>query len=516
MNYDKYSKESITSYGKKLENYSLLDLFGNSILEYVSNSKEGNKGELGVLIEKFHFNYPPNNDPGPDFAEAELELKTSKLISFKKKNDGFRPNQRLKLKSINYLAFFDKKFESTLLYKKILDILYVYYDDDDKSKQVYEKKIKIVGHWKLPKDDIEIIRKDYITIINKIDDGLAHELSDGDTYILAASTSGNSKLKRQKNSSILAKERSYTFKNHYNQFILKQILLREYSVDQRAEFRKLLEKKGIYELGMSVEEVVNETAEAVEDTNLEEAPVQEEEKSYSTIDSLVLKLKQYVGKSALDILKTNNEFFDPSKKRDYSFYARATKSILGDKEENIDIIQKTGVAIKSIRIEENNSIAQNISFPAFEFNEIYNQNWEDSELFERVNSRFIFVFFKKRNDGEYYLEKVSEWLMPYADREECRKVWIETKSIISSGGIFKEYAIDKKTGQKRLSPKGNPIRNNNLPKSSHPICHVRPHGRDSTFTFPLPVEDKILKVKEYSKQGFWIKNQYILDNVYKK
>ena len=114
-------------------------------------------------------------------------------------------------------------------------------------------------------------------------------------------------------------------------------------------------------------------------------------------------------------------------------------------------------------------------------------------MFERVNSRFIFVFYKKRNDGEYYLKKVSEWLMPYADREECRKVWIETKSIISSGGIFKQYAINKKTGQKRLSKKGNPIRNNNLPKSSHPICHVRPHGTDSTFTFPLPVEDKILK-----------------------
>jgi DNA mismatch repair protein MutH len=490
MNYDKYSKESITSYGKKLENYSLLDLFGNSIVEHVSNSKDGDKGELGVLIEKFHFNYQPNNDPGPDFSEAELELKTSKLKSFKKKGDGFRPNQRLKLKSINYNEIFDKKFESTLLYKKILDILLVYYDDDDKSKEAYEKKIKIVGHWNLPKEDIEIIRNDYKAIIDKIDDGLAHELSDGDTYILAASTSGNSKLKNQKNSSIKAKERSFTFKNHYNRFILKQILLREYSEKQRSEFKQLLEKKGIYEL--------------------------DSEDSYSTIDSLVLKLKQYVGKSALDILKTRNEFFDPNKKRGKSFYASATKSILGDEEENIDIIQKTGVAIKTIRVEENNSIAQNISFPAFEFNEIYNQKWEDSELFERVNSRFIFVFYKKRNDGEYYLEKVSEWLMPHADREECKKVFLETKKIISSGSIFKGYAVNKKTGKKRLSNKGNPIRDNNLPKPRHPICHVRPHATDRNDTFPLPVEDKILKVKEYTKQGFWIKNQYILDNVYKK
>lgn len=489
MNYDKYSKESITSYGKKLENYSLLDLYGNSIVEYVSNSKKG-KGDLGVLIEKFHFNYEPNSDPGPDFSEAELELKTSKLVSYKKKSDGFRPNQRLKLKSISFNDNFDKNFESTLLYKKILDILFVYYDDDNKSKKVYEKKIKIVGHWNLPKNDIDIIKQDYRAITNKIKKGLAHELSDGDTYILAASTSGNSNYRTYKYSSIEAKERSFTFKNHYNQFILKQILLREYSEEKRSKFKKLLETKATHEL--------------------------DKEKSYSSIDSLVLKLKQYVGKSALDILKTNNEVFDPSKRRDKSFYARATKSILGDEEENIDIIQKTGVAIKTVCIEENNSIKQHISFPAFEFYEIYNQTWEESELYERVNSRFIFVFFKKRANGEYYLDKVREWLMPYIDREECMRVWLETKNIISIGGIFKEYAIDKKTGQKRLSKKGKPYRNNNLPKSTLPVCHVRPHAKDSEDTFPLPIEDKILKVKEYTKQGFWIKNQYILDNVFLK
>ena len=97
-----------------------------------------------------------------------------------------------------------------------------------------------------------------------------------------------------------------------------------------------------------------------------------------------------------------------------------------------------------------------------------------------------------------------------------RKIWLDTKDLISNGNIFKEYAMDKKTGKVRLSKKGNPIRYNNLPKPSHPICHVRPHAKDSNDTFPLPVEDKILKVKEYTKHCFWIKNQYILDNVFLK
>ena len=483
MNYDKYSKESIISYGKKLENYSLLDLYSSSIIEHVSNSKKG-KGDLGVLIEKFHFNYEPNSDPGPDFSEAELELKTSKLESYKDKKKGYRPKERLKLKSINYNEIFDKNFESTLLFKKIVDILFVYYEDDDRNKKAYEKKIKIVAHWNLPKEDIEIIKKDYETIVDKIDDGFAHELSDGDTYLLAASTSGNSKLKNQKNSSIKAKERSFTFKNHYNQFILKQILLREYSEKEWSEYSELLGKKVTHE------------------------SIKEEQ--YTSIDSIIIKLKDSVGKSCKDILGVAEEFSE----KDKSFYSRVTKSIIGDEQENIKIIQKTGVVIRSVRISENNSIDESVSFPAFKFFEIFNQEWEDSEFYERVNSKFIFVFYKKRNNGEYYLEKVREWHMPYKDREECRKVWLDTKDLISTGNIFKGYAMDKNTGKVRLSKKGNPIRYNNLPKPSHPICHVRPHAKDSNDTFPLPVEDKKLNVKEYTKQCFWIKNQYILENVF--
>lgn len=52
--------------------------------------------------------------------------------------------------------------------------------------------------------------------------------------------------------------------------------------------------------------------------------------------------------------------------------------------------------------------------------------------------------------------------------------------------------------------------------SENLVCHVRPHGSDSTETYPLPVEDKILKVKEYSKQCFWLKNTYVRDEIYLK
>lgn len=51
-------------------------------------------------------------------------------------------------------------------------------------------------------------------------------------------------------------------------------------------------------------------------------------------------------------------------------------------------------------------------------------------------------------------------------------------------------------------------------KKQNQDYHVRPHGADSTYTFPLPVMDKSLKTNKYSKQCFWLKNTYVRDAIY--
>jgi DNA mismatch repair protein MutH len=199
-----------------------------------------------------------------------------------------------------------------------------------------------------------------------------------------------------------------------------------------------------------------------------------------------------------------------------SFYANLTKAILGislDKE--IEEFEKANIEIKTIRVEADERIIQSISFPAFQFQQIFQENWLTSEMNEIVEKKFLFIFFK--NDGtSYKLDKVKFWNMPLSDRNEVRKVWLKTKKTIQEGGIFNSYAKDK-FGNIRVSIKGNHIKLNNLPKmSENSVCHVRPHGRDSTETYPLPIEDKILKVKEYSKQCFWLKNTYVRDEIYLK
>ena len=199
-----------------------------------------------------------------------------------------------------------------------------------------------------------------------------------------------------------------------------------------------------------------------------------------------------------------------------SYFAKLTNAILGlELGQKIEEFEKADLEVKTIRVEQNNKIVQSISFPAFKFEEIYIENWRTSEFKDIIEKKFLFLFFKK--DGNQFLfNKVKFWNMPFKDRNEARRTWLKAKKTIQRGEIFNDYDRDKK-GNIRLSKKGNPIRKNNLPKlRDSNVCHVRPHGSDSTFTNPLPVEDKKLKTMEYSKQCFWLNANYVKEEIYLK
>ena len=139
-----------------------------------------------------------------------------------------------------------------------------------------------------------------------------------------------------------------------------------------------------------------------------------------------------------------------------------------------------------------------MSFPAFKFNDIVNQEWEESDLYLTFeNTKFMFIVFRENNKNEYIFERVKFWNMPEEIlQNEIKKVWIKTKSIIKNGNIEKKLKNEK--------------RQNNFPKSiENKYCHVRPHGKNSKDTYPLPVKDKVTGAKVYTKQCFWLNNNYI-------
>jgi len=474
LQYNPSDSSSIIEFAKKFIGKSIQTEFGEKLKQL--NLSNNDKGQLGKIIEKLYFEYEPNSDAKADFELAKLELKSSGLKQLKTKE--YRAKERLVLSMINYLNVVDENFENDFLNGKnghLLLIFYLYV----KGLNQLASEIKLVGDWKYPMEDIEIIKQDWLKIQYKIKEGKAHELSEGDTLYLGACTKGanSSSVRKQPFSEILAKRRAYSLKQGYVNHIIATIAGKTDAV-----FGKLI--SSVYALkNKALEQIV--------------------------ID----KFKNYYGKNVKEISELTGVKINMNAKNFYSTLTHAILNIELNKE--IEEFEKANIEIKTIRVESNNNIVQSISFPAFEFEKVYEESWISSEMNEIVEKKFLFIFFK--SDGSSYnLDKVKFWNMPLNDRKEVRKVWLKTKYIIQNGNIFKDYDRDK-LGNIKHSKKGNPIRLNFFPKTKdNSICHVRPHGADSTKTYPLPIEDKILKIKQYSKQCFWLKNTYVKNEIYLK
>ncbi|QXP68645.1 DNA mismatch repair protein [Polaribacter sp. AHE13PA] len=430
------------------------------------------------MLEKFYFGYEPNSDAEPDFLEAGLELKSTPLKTLK--NGEFRSKERLVLNIINYLEVHKEDFETSSFLKKNAHLLLVFYLHN-KDLNLLDYIIKLVDDWKYPIEDLKIIKQDWELINKKIKDGKAHELSEGDTFYLGACTKGSTAAKSYRDQPFnkdQAKQRAYSLKQGYVNHIIANI-----SQEETAIYGKIIKQPEVLDKFESIEEIV------------------------------ISKFKPFCGKSAKQIEEKLGVELNQNSK---SYFAKLTNAILGlELGQKIEEFEKADLEVKTIRVEQNNKIVQSISFPAFKFEEIYIENWRTSEFKDIIEKKFLFLFFKK--DGNQFLfNKVKFWNMPFKDRNEARRTWLKAKKTIQRGEIFNDYDRDKK-GNIRLSKKGNPIRKNNLPKlRDSNVCHVRPHGSDSTFTNPLPVEDKKLKTMEYSKQCFWLNANYVKEEIYLK
>ncbi len=473
--YNPKEKQSIIDFAKNLVGKSIANEFKEE-LEKLPLSKR-DKGQLGKVIEQLYFQYKPNSDSRADFYDAGLELKSSGLKQLK--NGQYRAKERLVLSIINYLNVVDENFENDFLKNKnghLLLIFYLYV----KGINQLASEIKLVGDWKFPPEDLQIIKNDWLFIRQKIIDGKAHELSEGDTFYLGACTKGATALKsfrEQPNNKIKAKQRAFSLRPSYLNHIIANI-----AGEQKKNYGKILNKK-------------KPTAQ-------------------KSIEDLVMDMfRPYAGKTTS---KISNELNLNLKKSSKNYYACISKAILGiELDKKVEEFEKAEIAVKTIRVEENDVIEQSISFPAFKFEEIYEEHWISSNMKELVEKKFLFIFFK--SDGnEYKFERALFWNMPYEDRNQVRLVWLKTKLIVQRGEIFKEYAKDKK-GNLRYTRKGELIKLNNFPKSTeNRVCHIRPHGRNAKDTYTLPVKDKILGTDKYTKQCFWFNKSYVKNEIYLK
>ena len=454
--YDKTSKESIEEYGKQLRSKTFKDvlieykdLYDNnidleSLYDYFNNPRS--KGSLGNLLEEFYFLYAPNSNPEADFNEAGVELKVTPYVI--NKNLTMKAKERLVLSMINYMEDYKLKFEDNHMYKKCTLMLIVYYLYEP-TKERLDYVMKYIKLFNFPEVDLEIIKNDYYKIMAKIKEGKAHELSESDTNYLGACTKGanSSSVREQPFSSIPAQSRAYCLKNSYMTYILNKYIANE-----------------------------NEDCESiVKDANIL--------KTQSLEDYIISKLSQYYGIDILTLKKQFNINISTSNKAFNYHLAKAMLEVVNDK---IEEFEKANIQIKTIRVECSGRIKESMSFPAFKYVEIVNQEFEDSDLYDIFsNTKFLFMIYQYDENHNLIFKKAMFWNVPYSDLNgEIRRVWNETKQLVSNG----EY--------------------DNLPKiKDSEICHVRPHGRNAEDVFPTPSGTYA------TKKCFWLNRQYILKQI---
>lgn len=462
--YNPEDKKSIIEFAKLLKDKSLRQVCDETAIK---NDRKG-KGHFGQILEEFYFQYKPNSNAEPDFPIAKLELKSSPLK--KLKNNEYRSKERLVLNIINYFNVVNQNFENSDFIKKNANILLIFYLHQA-GYDILDYIIKLVDEWSFPSTDLEIIKKDWETITQKIANGKAHELSEGDTFYLGACTKGAnaSTVRKQPFSEIPAKQRSYSFKQGYVNHIIASI-----AGETKEVYGKLIP---------SVKEAKKKTIEEI----------------------VIEKFKPYYGKTIEEILDKTGIVLNTSAK---SFYANLTKAILGiELNKEIEEFEKAEIQVKTVRLKENNLPKEDMSFPTFKYEEIVNEDWENSDFKDILEHKFVFVFFQFQGD-KLVLRKVKFWNMPYSDLLEVEKVWTKTQEIVTKGEIVKEIRTDKN---------GKDVRFTNFPsKKFSSISHVRPHATNANDTYPLPKKDKLTKGNEYTKHCFWLNNSYIRDEIYLK
>ena len=413
---------SIFEYSGHLIGNSLHSLLGDSIIEH----RRKGKGSLGQMVEELFFNYDINSNREADFADAHVELKCTPLLKSKSDNS-YRIKERLVCTMIDYFEIVNTSFEdSHLLSKCQLMLLLFYLHISGTAVYDYEFIFRIL--WQLPEKDLILIKKDYQTIADKVRRGEAHTISEGDTLYLGACRKGQKgeAPQAQPNSKIKAKKRAFCLKPAYMRYILNHVI--ESGKNYFTNYLEIPEKP-TFELVSSAE-------------------LQKE-----SFEEVILKrFTPFIGKNYIQICDLLG--IDPYQAKNK--YADIAALIASNSESkrlcNSEEFIKSGIVMKTIRLQNNGMPKESMSFKNIDYCEIYdNDNWIESETYELFTNRFMFVVFKpvygdKINfynksskqyviEQSYILDSVFFWTMPQQDLEIAKEYWENIRQAVISNKI---------------------------------------------------------------------------------
>lgn len=427
--YDRTDKQSIIEYASCLRGSTLRAKTNRGKI----TDSHINKGSFGNAVETDYFMLDLNSVSQADFAEAGLELKTTPL---KRNKDGrLAAKERLVLGMIDYMQVVHEEFESSHLMEKAKDILLISYlwepDTDPLDYQV--EIVEMISLPDLPTADLAQIKSDWETVVQKVRDGLAHEISGSDTmYLEACTKAANSKARRkQPYSTIEAKPRAWALKSSFMTAMSNRIIEGMQSIERS-----------------------------------------EDENDMTLIQLVQARFKPYFGLTEQE-LGERFGYIQPDKRKPKNLCALITRRILGVEDDaKIEEFEKAGVKPKTIRITCNGTPKESVSFPRFDYFELAKTPFDKSDFAEQLAQKYLFVIYREDESerGVYRLSGVAFWQMPDTDLEEAERCYEEMRSRVITGRA-----------------------QDSVKSSENRCCHVRPHGRNNEDTLPTPQGDRVVK-----------------------
>lgn len=454
LGYDPTDRVSILRFGQRLLGHCL----GDFISDYELEDPKIRKGHFGNALEENYFKLPINSRREADFLQAKLELKSTPLkISTNRKTTA---KERLVLGMIDYDELVQEEFATSSLIQKTALMLLVAYLYEPELNPIKFKILRVLL-WGLHLGNCEGVppelchgpsRADFLQfqhdweyIRQKVREGRAHEISGGDTvYLEACPKAANaSKRRRQPCSDILAKPRAWALKASYMTTVFSQ-----------------------------------------QDEDLCEIPRTNDEEELDLLELVRRRFQPYMGKTEAELADMIG-FTNYPKKKPKNLNALIVKRILGVKDsEKISEFEKAGIKPKTIRLKSSGKPKEHMSLPAFRYSELVQNNFEDSQFYQQVHQKYLFVIFRETSKDEFRLDSLTFWQMPEDDVPAAKDCYdLMRKRVMEGHG------------------------ENSVKVTENRCCHVRHHGKNAQDTIPAPSENGGEKM--LVKKCFWFNAGYL-------
>lgn len=461
------------------------------------------KGNIGNLVQEIYFGIPANNDSHFDIKECGVELKVSKLVELKSKE--LRVKERLVLGMISSRDLLPQKFEESHIYEKCRLILLVYYinrklDGLTPFQFPFYKSVYMT----IPLCDLPQIKRDYEYIRDCVNGKRYNQLHEHYAkYLSPAPKNG---------------KRAFSFKVSYMNLIFEEYIksgILMYKPD---------DDNYSFQLKQKYESIVKD----------------ERKLARKSLEEIVYeKFQKYKGKTIFEIRKQlmnkteyKKWFSSRSNMPNKAELAKTTFLMLGIKGNKAEEFEKAGIYVKTLKVNKDGSMNEDISFPAFEFEELVSQSWTESSVYSDIVAReFFWAVFQDSDEG-FRFRGVKFWTVPVDDVDEIKKGWSDIRSVVKNNRVrFYEKKRDK----------GKSIIWNSFPDSQNTqkgsekycacrascrlnrIIAIRPHTSQVYYDLKsIGYSDtshdrfngsELLNGDVMTKQCFWLQNEYVLKTV---